>query len=137
MILTVTRRDEHLLPQLTGQPAVEIFAEAEKEFFWKVVDAQVTFETDGTGRAVAAVLHQNGLSPRAPRIEGEPVVPREVILDPAVLDRYAGRYQLTPAVTLTLSRDGAKFYVQLTGQPRFESSRPASASSSSRSSTRS
>src|SRR5262252_2052615 len=120
MLLAVTRDGDHLFAQLTGQPKFEIFAEAEKEFFWKVVDAQLTFETDGTGKAVAAVLHQNGLNQRAARIEGEPVAPKEVILDSAVLDRYAGRYQLTPAATLTLSRDGAKFYVQLTGQPRIE-----------------
>ncbi|HXI31681.1 MAG TPA: serine hydrolase [Vicinamibacterales bacterium] len=120
MVMTVTRAEDHLFAQLTGQPRFEIFPEGEKQFFFKVVDAQLTFETDAQGKATAAVLHQNGLNQRAPRIEGEPVAPKEITVDPAVLDRYAGRYQLTPAATLTLSRDGAKFYVQLTGQPRFE-----------------
>ena len=31
--------------QATGQPKVQIFAESEKEFFLKVVDAQITFKT--------------------------------------------------------------------------------------------
>lgn len=118
-ILTVSREDDHLFAQLTGQPRLEIFAEGEKNFFLKVVDAQLTFETGGQGKATAVVLHQNGVNQRAPRIEGEPVAPKEVTLDPAVLDRYAGRYQLTPVVTLTLSREGTGFFVQLTGQPKI------------------
>ena len=55
--------------QLTGQPRFEVFAESEKKFFLKVVDAQLTFETDAQNKAVAVVLHQNGMDQRAPRIE--------------------------------------------------------------------
>jgi len=117
---SLTRDGDRLFAQLTGQPQFEIFPEGEKQFFLKVVDAQLTFETGAQGKATAVVLHQNGLNQRAPRIEGEPVVAKEIAVDAAVLDRYAGRYQLTPAATLTLSRDGAAFYIQLTGQPRFE-----------------
>ena len=120
MVMAVTRDGDRLFAQLTGQPKFEIFPEGVGRFFFKVVDAQLTFETGAQGKALAVVLHQNGLNQRAQRIEGDPVVPKEIAVDPAVLDRYAGRYQLTPAATLTLSRDGAKFYVQLTGQPKFE-----------------
>jgi hypothetical protein len=66
------------------------------------------------------MLHQNGRDQRARRIEGDLIVPKEIAVDAAVLDRYAGRYQLAPAVTLTLTREGAQFFGQLTGQPRFE-----------------
>lgn len=55
--------------QLTGQPAFEAFAESEKEFFLKVVDAQLTFEIGADGRATGVVLHQNGQHPRAARVE--------------------------------------------------------------------
>jgi len=119
-ILTVSRDDDQLFAQLTGQPRFQIFPEGATRFFLKVVDAQLTFETDAQGKATAAVLHQNGIEQRAPRIAGEPVVPKQIALDPPVFDRYAGRYQLTPAITLTLSRDGAQFFVQLTGQPKIE-----------------
>ena len=44
---------------LTGQPRFEVFAETEKDFFLKVVDAQLTFEGD------AVVLHQGGMDQRA------------------------------------------------------------------------
>jgi CubicO group peptidase (beta-lactamase class C family) len=59
--LTVTREGTKMFAQLTGQPKFEIFAEKEREFFLKVVDAQLTFE-DG-----AVVLHQNGRDQRAKR----------------------------------------------------------------------
>ena len=68
-ILTVTRDGGHLFAQLTGQPKFEVFGETDQDFFLKVVDAQLTFETDASGKAVAVVLHQNGANPRALRIE--------------------------------------------------------------------
>jgi len=119
-IFTVTRDGEHLFAQLTGQPKVEIFPESAKDFFLKVVDAQITFETDGTGKPAALVLHQSGMDQRAKRIEGEPVAPKEMALEPTVLDGYAGRYQLAPGATLTITRDGTHVFAQITGQPRAE-----------------
>ncbi len=118
-ILTVTRDDSRFLVQLTGQPRFDIFAESEKKFFLKVVDAQLTFETDAQNKAVAVVLHQNGIDQRAPRIEGEPVTPKTIALAPEVLDRYTGRYQLSSLV-ITITRKDARLFAQLTGQPEFE-----------------
>src|SRR6185369_10024487 len=59
-IITVTHDDSHLFVQLTGQPKFEVFPESAKDFFLKVVDAQITFEAAGDSRAEALVLHQNG-----------------------------------------------------------------------------
>ena len=58
--ITVTRDADHLFAQLTGQAAFEIFPEAPAAFFWKVVDAQVTFEVGPDGHATRLTLHQNG-----------------------------------------------------------------------------
>ena len=44
--------------QITGQPRVAIYAKGDREFFYKVVDAQVTFQIDSEGKAVAAVLEK-------------------------------------------------------------------------------
>ncbi len=118
-ILTVTRDDSRFFVQLTGQPSFDIFAESEKKFFLKVVDAQLTFETDAQNKAVAVVLHQNGIDQRAPRIEGEPVTPKTIAVAPEVLDRYIGRYQLS-ALVITITRKDARLFAQLTGQPEFE-----------------
>jgi serine-type D-Ala-D-Ala carboxypeptidase/endopeptidase len=119
-IIAITREGPRFFAQLTGQPRFEIFAERETSYFLKVVEAQITFEADPQGRTAALVLHQNGLDQRAPRIEGEPVVPTVVAVDPAVLERYVGRYQLTPDVLFTITRQGSQLFAQLTGQPTFE-----------------
>jgi CubicO group peptidase (beta-lactamase class C family) len=119
-IFTITRENNHLFEQLTGQPRFEIFAESEKDFFLKVVDAQITFEADGAGKATALVLHQNGAVQRARRIEGEPIAPKEIVLEPRVFDGYVGRYQLAPTVFVTFTREDAHFFTQITGQPRLE-----------------
>ena len=119
-ILTISRKDNQFFVQLTGQPTLEIFAESEKKFFLKVVDAQLTFETDAQNKAVSVTLHQNGIDQRAPRIEGEPATPKVITLDAAVLERYVGAYQLAPGATLTVTRTDNHLFVQLTGQPSFE-----------------
>jgi CubicO group peptidase (beta-lactamase class C family) len=67
--ITITRDDDRLYEQATGQPKLQIFAESEKEFFLKVVDAQISFKTDSQGRATELILHQGGLDQRAPRAE--------------------------------------------------------------------
>lgn len=68
-VLTVTRDGNRLFLQATGQPRFELFAESERNFFLKAVDAQVTFEAEGQGRATRLILHQNGAHQPATRIE--------------------------------------------------------------------
>jgi len=108
------------MSQLTGQAAYEVFAETEKDFFYKVVDAQLTFEVDPQGKTVAVILHQNGLNQRAPKIEGEPILPKEVAVDPKVLAGYVGRYDFVPGVSLTITQQDSRLFAQLTGQPSAE-----------------
>lgn len=69
LILTITREADRLFAQVTGQSKFELFPEGEKEFFLKVVDAQITFEADGAGAANRLVLHQGGRDLPAKRIE--------------------------------------------------------------------
>jgi hypothetical protein len=68
-IMTVTREGGRLFAQLTGQPKFEIFPKSETEFFWKVVDAQVTFVKDDKGKVTKAIHHQGGRTFDAPKLE--------------------------------------------------------------------
>ena len=68
-VLTVTRDGDRLFVQATNQPRFELFAEGDKDYFLKVVDASVTFVTDDHGHATAAVLHQNGANVTGKRVE--------------------------------------------------------------------
>ena len=60
--LAFTVKMEHggLNVMLTGQPFIAVYASAVDQFFYKVVDAQITFTRDGSGRVTGLVLHQDG-----------------------------------------------------------------------------
>ncbi|MBI2213133.1 MAG: serine hydrolase [Acidobacteria bacterium] len=122
-ILTVTREGNRLFSQATGQPKVELFCEAPREFFLKVVDAQITFIAGESGRAQSIVLHQGGRDMPAKRIEGELPVQKErkaIALGGELLDRYVGRYRLSPDFIIAITREGDRLFLQATGQPKLE-----------------
>ena len=58
-MLRVTRVGNHLFAQFAGQNC-EIFPKSETEYFWKVLNAQVTFVKDDRGKVITAVCHQGG-----------------------------------------------------------------------------
>lgn len=68
-ILAVTQENNGLFVQATGQSKLQVFPESDRGYFYKAVDAQITFETDAQGRTTALVLHQNGVDRVAKRIE--------------------------------------------------------------------
>jgi hypothetical protein len=100
-----------------------VFAETEKDFFLKVVDAQLTFEMDSQGKVTDLILHQNGRDQTAKRSETGPPTPKEhkeIAIDPKILDNYVGSYELAPNFILTVTRDGDHLFTQATGQQKVE-----------------
>jgi len=69
VILSITAESGHIFAQLTGQERYEIFPESPTEFFWKVVDAQLTFVVNGNDKAMSAILHQGGQNTTASRVD--------------------------------------------------------------------
>jgi CubicO group peptidase (beta-lactamase class C family) len=59
-IITITKEEGKLMCQATGQPRAQLFAESATKFFFKVVDAQITFVRDAGGKVTHLVLHQGG-----------------------------------------------------------------------------
>jgi hypothetical protein len=70
LVLTITREGDQLYAQATGQPRVPVFASSTTEFFLRVVDAQLSFHTDPSGRADSVVLHQGGHDITGKRVPG-------------------------------------------------------------------
>jgi CubicO group peptidase (beta-lactamase class C family) len=68
-VFAVTREGGQLYVQLTGQPRAAVFPKSDTEFYYKVVDAQITFETESQGRATTLILHQGGRDQKAKRID--------------------------------------------------------------------
>jgi D-alanyl-D-alanine-carboxypeptidase/D-alanyl-D-alanine-endopeptidase len=76
LIFEITRDDDRLFgqgfTQINGQamvlPKFELFAEGEKNFFARVADHQITFETGPEGRATSLILHRAGRDMPAARL---------------------------------------------------------------------
>jgi CubicO group peptidase (beta-lactamase class C family) len=58
--IEITLEDGHLMSKATGQQKNEIFPEAQTKFFYKVVDAQIEFIQDSSGKFNSLVLYQGG-----------------------------------------------------------------------------
>jgi serine-type D-Ala-D-Ala carboxypeptidase/endopeptidase len=128
MQYTVKRDGDKLMAQLASQPFVRVYPTSKDHFFYKIVDAQIDFTRDTSGKVNAIVLHQNGqrvvfVKPgmAAPTVAptAAPSFPPVVPLDAATLDAYAGTYLAGAGLAFTVTRSGEQLMVQLTGQPAF------------------
>ena len=115
-IMTITQERDQLFAQLTGQPRFEIFPKSETEFFWKVVDAQITFVRNNKGEVTHVIHHQGGQTFKAPKL-----IKKEVAqIDTAIYNAYVGKYDYGHGAILTVIKEGDRLLAQLTGQPKFE-----------------
>ncbi|MBC8031205.1 MAG: DUF4440 domain-containing protein [Pyrinomonadaceae bacterium] len=57
------------------------------------------------------------VSSQATRIPAERV---SIKVDPNTYDAYAGQYEITPALIITITREGEKLMMQATGQAKYE-----------------
>ncbi|MDQ3087385.1 MAG: DUF3471 domain-containing protein, partial [Acidobacteriota bacterium] len=60
VIFTITRQADKLFAELTGQPRFPVYAETENKFYYKVVNAQMTFNRGADGKIESLTLHQGG-----------------------------------------------------------------------------
>ena len=61
--------NSRLMAKLASQPYLEIYPESETNFFYKAVDAQLTFGFDQRGQVTQLTLHQNGRDQLAKKIK--------------------------------------------------------------------
>ena len=67
--VTVTRKGDQLLAQVTGQPALQIFPRSPTRFFYKVVPAEIGFMVDSAGKTQSLVLFQGGREMPAKKVK--------------------------------------------------------------------
>jgi Domain of unknown function (DUF3471) len=116
MVLIVTLEDNQLYAQLTGQPLFPIFPSSKEQFFWKVVDAGVTFVADEKGIVTHAIHRQNGGQFDAKKLPDE----TPVIVDPAIFDKYVGKYDAGNNNIVIISKEGDKLYAQGLNLPKYQ-----------------
>lgn len=117
VFFNLRREGNRLMAQLTGQSYYEIYPKSSTSFFYKVVDAQINFNTDAAGQAQSLTLHQNGIDQTAEKIsDAAPAERRAIRLDPATFSNYTGEYTLTPGAVFTIRASGDRLLARLTGQ---------------------
>lgn len=117
---TFIRRGDGLVARLTGQPFAPIFASGKDEFFFKIVNAELSFRRNAAGKVDGVTLHQNGRDLPASRDAGP--APHIEFPNAAALAEYVGEYdfgQLQPGPTMTVKATGDVLLAMLTGQPAF------------------
>lgn len=67
--LTVTVKDDKLFVQATGQSTLQVFPKTNTEFFYKAVNAQITFVPDKEGKVNQLILHQGGRNQKGARLQ--------------------------------------------------------------------
>ena len=60
LLLDVTLSDGALMLKPAGQPAARLWPMSEADFFFKEINATITFTRDATGAVTGLVLHNNG-----------------------------------------------------------------------------
>lgn len=116
-IMVIRRKGSQVFAQLASQPEFEIYPKSETNFFWKAVEAEVTFVKNAQGQVTKAVHRQGGQIINAPRLEDV----QETRLSAAQLDAVTGRYDYGGGkAILTVTREGDRLFAQLSGQPKFE-----------------
>ena len=69
VLFTVSVEDEHLMVELTGQSAYRVFPRSDTEWFYKVVEATITFKVDQNDQCNGLELFQNGVRQLARRVD--------------------------------------------------------------------
>jgi beta-lactamase regulating signal transducer with metallopeptidase domain len=132
VVFTVTHEADYLFVQAGGQPKLRVFPETDHDFFYKEINAQLSFVTGADGKATELIFHQDGRDSPAKRIdaaetrEAEAALAKRiadnarprtaVAIDPKLLDAYIGRYEASPSNIFTVTRQGDGLFVQFAKQ---------------------
>jgi Domain of unknown function (DUF3471) len=66
--MTFAREDDRLFAQIRDQK-FQVFPQSIHDYFFKAFDAQITFVTDGNGRATELILHEGGIDTYLNRVK--------------------------------------------------------------------
>jgi len=123
LYMTITMSGEQLMSRLGGQDALPIFAEATDRFFPKVVDSEIGFVKDASGKVTTLVLHQNGHDTPMNRLsdaEGKRIIDESAARAALAAQRFKDQ-KPAPGAEDTIRQDIADI---IAGQPKYERMSP-------------
>ena len=117
----VTREGNQLFIQRTGGGKGPIMPASAKEFFLANSFTTLMFEADANGETTHLVVNQASGTDTSPRVSKTPPPPKKSIpVAAGVFDQYVGVYTIVAGVTMSVTRDGEKFFAQRTRQGPVE-----------------
>ncbi|HYC89189.1 MAG TPA: serine hydrolase [Thermoanaerobaculia bacterium] len=87
-----------------GGSRLEMFPAGKDEFRFRGSFNRMSFERDAAGNITALTLESGSTKTRSPKTDEKLVTRTVIAIDPAKLDRYTGKYELSPTTVLTISR---------------------------------
>jgi hypothetical protein len=117
----ITRMGDGLVLQ-RGSTRVNMQPYSETEFFLPNFSySRYKFVRNEQGKVTAMLVYPDDEGEETnPRIGDKPAERATVAVTPATFDALVGEYQLAPNFIMTVSRDGARFLTQATGQSAIE-----------------
>ena len=124
-IFDVKDQDGRLMVGITNQPTQEVFPDSATHWSYKSVNATLEFKLPKEGAAKSLVLHQNGLSQTAKRMEEKAAADKKNAKAGPAIDaehraRLVGRYKLTPNFIFDVKDRDGRLMVGITNQPTQE-----------------
>jgi beta-lactamase regulating signal transducer with metallopeptidase domain len=115
-VFAVFREGDDLLGQLTWQRKLRLSRESDGSYSYQSAAGQIALNVDDQ-LPPELTLRQNGHDVRAVRIAR--ISGPGIEADASRLDSYVGWYQLSPGRVLTVTRDGDRMELQVSGRPKF------------------
>lgn len=125
-MLTPVKNNHGLGPGLGGKPERPYFSHSGANAGYQCLlvaynngdGAVIMTNGDNGGQLAAEIMRTIAFEYEWP--DFAPTVRKIVKVDPKVLNAYAGAYQLGPNAVMTVTRDAARLFTQLTGQGKVE-----------------
>lgn len=117
----ITKADKQLFSQRTGGPKYAIKAYENDKFFFPNSLTTLAFQRDNQNKItrvisterVAEIIWNKTTKPI-------PSAKTEITVTEAVLSQYTGEYHVTPAFSLTITKEGSRLFAQATSQGKNE-----------------
>jgi CubicO group peptidase (beta-lactamase class C family) len=111
-----------LFVSLPGRGKTEFSPMSETGFFVKDSRVRLNFTRDAAGVVTGFVMTSSSGTEQSATKTSKPLPAEQQAsaVDPGLYERYVGVYELAPAFSLTITREGTKLMAQGTGQPKIE-----------------
>jgi len=114
--ITIFREKHQLFSKISDQYKRKIYPKSETEFFFKEIDAQITFVKNKDNQVTHLVFQQKGdhIAKKINRIS--------INVDPKIYDSYIGQYEfeLKPGYIFTVTKKKNKLFIKPPGDKKVE-----------------